>query len=310
MRPALFAAIGECLIELSPRGGGDWRMGVAGDTGNVAFYVRTMLGKDAVAYVTALGDDPFSNRIVAALDNWRISTDRIAVLPGLHPGLYAITLDRAERSFTYWRGESAARHLADDEAWLERALDGVDNLFFSGITLAILQPPARARLLRRLAVRRDAGARIAFDPNYRPALWSSPQKARAAIESACRIADIVLPTFGDEQALFGDAMPEVTAERLERLGAGEVVVKNGALPCLVRAGGRTCEVPALTPERLVDTTGAGDSFNGGYLAARLSGRPAQDAARLGHAVAARVVGAHGAIVEIDPDRALREAGLA
>ena len=299
MKAVSFASIGECMIELSGRDGDLWSMGFAGDTFNAAYYARAVLPAERrVAYVTALGDDPFSKRLRAFIGARGVETDRIREIPGRRPGLYAITLAGAERTFSYWRGESAARQLADDAEWLVAALAGAELLYFSGITLGILEPEARARLLAALAERRREGARIAFDTNFRPALWPDREVARFAMEAAYSVADVVLPTFDDEAALFGDASAQATANRIARSGGAEIVVKNGSEPCLVMSGGRSDWVPAVTPDRLVDTTGAGDSFSGAYLSGRLLGLDPLAAARLGHAVAAQVIGTRGAMADI------------
>jgi 2-dehydro-3-deoxygluconokinase len=287
------------MVELSGRDSDLWRMGFAGDTFNAAWYARAVLPKaHEVAYVTALGDDPFSDRMRQFIGGAGVTTDRIRTIPGRRPGLYAITLDRAERSFTYWRGESAARQLADDPAWLTEALSGADMLYFSGITLGVLSPEARIRFLDALAVRRQAGARIAFDPNFRAALWPDRNEAKAAMQAAYATADVVLPTLGDEAELFGDGSAEATAERIAAFGVSEVVVKNGDEPCLVATEKARVAVPAIKPEKVVDTTGAGDSFCGAYLAGRLMGVEPEAAARLGHAVAAQVIGVRGALAQV------------
>ena len=271
MKPVSFASIGECMIELSAATGDSWRMGYAGDTFNTAWYVRALLPQDRrVAYVTALGEDAFSERMRNFFVDAGIETERIRTVPGRRPGLYAITLKDAERAFTYWRGESAARLLADDPAWLKRALARADMLYFSGITLAILSPVARRRLLRELAARRAAGTRIAFDPNYRPALWPNKKLAREEIEAGFRVADVSLPTFSDAADLFGHKTADDTAAYMSEAGAGEYVVKNGDQPVLVFGDGVHGSVPPVKPKKVVDTTGAGDSFSGAYLAGRIS----------------------------------------
>jgi 2-dehydro-3-deoxygluconokinase len=299
MKPAAFASIGECMIELSAGKGDLWRLGFAGDTFNAAWYARAILPKErTVAYVTALGDDPFSERMKSFIGKADVETDRIRRVSGRRPGLYAITLKDAERSFTYWRGESAARLLADDRDRLRAALSDAELLYFSGITLAILTPPSRRRLLAELRRSRERGARIAFDPNFRPALWPDREMARRAMEAAYRIADIALPTFSDEAELFGDKRIEDTAARLAAAGVGEFVIKNGDKAALVFGDGKRRRVPPAKPERVVDTTGAGDSFAGAYLAARLTERDPFEAARLGHEVAAQVIGVHGALAKI------------
>ena len=300
MKPISFASIGECMIELSAGKGELWRMGFAGDTFNTAWYARATLPKTCgVAYVTALGDDPFSANMRKFFGKAGVATDRIREVANRRPGLYAITLKKAERAFTYWRGESAARLLADDPDWLGRALSNVDLLYFSGITLAILSEPARKTLMAELSKRRKEGARIAFDPNFRPALWPDRKLARAAMETGYRIADIALPTFSDEALLFGDRTVRETEKRLHDAGVGEFVIKLGDKPAVVFGDGLHGEVPPARPRKIVDTTGAGDSFGGAYLAGRIVGLDPVKAAHLGHLVAAEVIGVHGALAKID-----------
>jgi len=297
-----FASIGECMIELSGAAGDNWRMGFAGDTFNTIWYVRALSAPDyAVDYVSAFGDDPFSQKQRDFFAENGIGTAKSPIISGARPGLYAITLDGAERSFTYWRSDAAARRLAGDREALAASLKGRDIVYFSGITLAILAPTDRRALLEAIAAARDNGSRIAFDPNYRPRLWENAETARAAIGEAMRLADIALPTFPDEKDLFGDASPAATATRLAALGVKEIVVKDGTGPALVVAEGREESIPAVTANA-VDTTGAGDSFNGAYLSARLQGLAPAEAARRAHCVAARVVEFHGALAPMEEAR--------
>ncbi|MBL8583990.1 MAG: sugar kinase [Rhizobiaceae bacterium] len=289
------ASVGECMIELSSEGD-HWRMGFAGDTLNTLWGIKAILGGEASAsYVTAFGDDRFSQDQIAFLADNGINAASSPVLPGARPGLYAITLDGAERSFTYWRGDAAARRLADDPAKLEESLRDRHLIYFSGITLAILEAPARKNLLTAISAARANGGMIAFDPNYRPRLWPSPEAAREAMRQAMALSDIALPTLADEQALFGDADADATAARLQAAGVKEFAIKDGADPALVGDGGTPNVVAAERVERPVDTTGAGDAFNAGYLAAILCGLPPREAARKGHLTAAAVVGVRGAL---------------
>lgn len=293
------AAVGECMLELSGGNAGTWRMGHAGDVFNALWAIRALSGAEtACDLVTAFGDDPFSVSQRTFFTEHGIGAAASPTIAGARPGLYAITLDGAERSFTYWRSDSAARRLANDTGALARSLENRALVYFSGITLAILDEAARKRLLEVVDAARRGGARIAFDPNHRPRLWASPETARGAFEAALGLADIALPTFGDEAALFGDATPQATIARLSAAGVGEIAVKDGQEAALVAAEGKMTSVPPVAV-RAVDTTGAGDAFNGGYLAARLAGLAPRAAAGKAHRVAAAAVGVHGALAPFD-----------
>ncbi|RWG82819.1 MAG: sugar kinase [Mesorhizobium sp.] len=292
------ASIGECMLELSGQSGPNWRMGFAGDTFNTLWALHALSPERPAIYVSAFGDDPFSRDQIDFFAQNGIGIGNSPIIAGARPGLYAITLTGAERAFTYWRSDAAARQLASDPAALTKSLENQALVYFSGITLAILEGPARKTLLVAVARARAAGSLVAFDPNYRPRLWPSRETAQAAILEALAVTDIALPTFPDEQMLFGDATPQATAERLGKL-VGEVVVKNGEQPALIAASGAQQTVGAVHVAAPVDTTGAGDSFNGGYLAARIAGHAPADAARRAHRVAAAVVQVRGALAPFE-----------
>jgi 2-dehydro-3-deoxygluconokinase len=290
-------SVGECMIELSGGEGGQYRMGFAGDTLNAIWYARARLPAEwTTDYVTALGDDNYSDEMRAFLGAHAIGTGHIQTIAGRRPGLYMIRQKDGDRHFTYWRETSAARLMAEDREALANAFAGADLIYFSGITLAILAPRARGRLLKAIVGARNAGALIAFDPNARPALWRSPAVMGAAHTVAAGISDIVLPTFPDEKATFGDASAAATADRYLALGVREVAVKDGSEPAIVATSERRDSVPATAGE-VIDATGAGDSFNGAYLAARLQGAEPVEAARAAHKVAGVVIGHRGALVD-------------
>jgi 2-dehydro-3-deoxygluconokinase len=299
--PVLFAAIGECMLELRRAADGGYRLGYGGDTLNTAVYVARHAAEAGIAvdYVTALGDDPMSERM---LEGWRaegIGVGLIPRLPGRLPGLYAIDTDaHGQPRFYYWRSAAAARdmlHGGHVRGLLEKLAD-YDYLYLTGITLSILDEASRRLLVDLMDNLRARGGKVAFDSNYRPAGWPDASAARAAIEPVLRRADIALPTFGDERALFGDADPATTVTRLAALGIDEVCCKNDAEGCLLLAGGVTMSIPC--PERVtpVDATAAGDAFNAGYLVARIAGATPETAARHAHLLAAAVIRHPGAII--------------
>jgi 2-dehydro-3-deoxygluconokinase len=296
------ACIGEVMVELSDLAAADGRaaLGVAGDTFNTAIYLaRGLAGRGwSVDYVTALGTDSLSDRMVRAMAEEGIGAGHVARLPDRLPGLYAIEVDRSgERRFLYWRSESAARAMFGPGGVVLSALARFDLLYLSGITLAILAPEARARLTAFCADRRATGATVVFDSNYRPRLWPDAATARAAMEAMWRATSIALPSRDDEAALWGEAEASAILDRLGGWGVDEVALKDGASgPILSGAmrGGRYPPAP-----KVVDTTAAGDSFNAGYIAARLTGADPVASAEDGHALASRVIGHRGAILPRD-----------
>lgn len=289
--------IGECMVELAPAEGELFAMGFAGDTFNTAWYLRRLLPASVqVDYLSAVGEDAISTRMLAFMSGEGLGTGHIARIPGRSVGLYMIQLQDGERSFSYWRSTSAARCLAADAGRLARALDGVSLAYVSGITLAILPPEDRDHLLKALAAARATGTVVAFDPNIRPALWSDPGTMRASLMAGAEVADIVLPSFDDEAKHFGDVDPAATARRYS--AAGMVIVKDGANPITALVGGALSLHPTEAPVAIVDTTAAGDSFNAGFLAAHLSGSGLADAVAGGARLAARVVAEKGALARV------------
>ena len=295
-----FLSVGECMIEMSGGADGIWRMGFAGDTLNTLWYARAGLdpSNGPVGYLTALGTDAFSDRILAFLSASGIATDLIRRVPERRPGLYLIEQRDGDRHFSYWRDNSAARCLADDPAHLDRSIGAARLVYFSGITLAILSPDRRALLIDRLAAARAAGKIVAFDPNVRPVLWEDEETMRATIMRGAGAASIVLPSFDDEAKCFGDRRTSDTADRYRATGAEIVVVKNGGGPLLLDTPEGRTEVAARANVEIVDATAAGDSFNGAFLAAHLAGKRPRDAAETGCAIAAQVVSRHGALIDL------------
>lgn len=290
--------IGEAMVEMAPSAtAGDYRMGFAGDTLNTAWYLRHLLPATwAVDYLTAVGQDPVSQRMIGFLQNAGLGTAHVAQLPGRTVGLYMIELTDGERSFAYWRGQSAARLLAEDAGRLARGLTGAGIVYLSGITLAILQGTGRETLHAALSAARARGARVVFDPNLRPRLWQDNATMCRVVMETAALADIVLPSFEDEATFFGDADPKATADRYA--AAGLVVVKNGGDRLLTRDGGAYARHTAEPVRTIVDTTAAGDSFNAGFIAAWLACGDVPSAVRAGARLAARVIGHRGALCDV------------
>jgi len=293
------ALIGECMIELQQHANGSLQQSFGGDTLNTAVYLARLLGANGqVDYVTALGDDSFSDAMCKQWADEGIGLQRVQRLPGRLPGLYCIQTDaNGERRFLYWRNEAAVRDCFTTPAAepILAALVEYDVLYLSGITLAVLGEKGRERLLTVLSEARRRGARVVFDNNYRPRLWASVEQARQAYRDCLQQVDLALLTEDDEQALYG--LRDTQALLAAYHGRiGEVVVKRGANSCLVEAAGERFEIPACQVTRIVDTTAAGDSFSAAYLAQRLLGAGPVAAAEAGHRLASQVIQHPGAVI--------------
>ena len=281
------ACIGEAMIELSLTGQ-NAQVGVAGDSLNTAIYLCRSSRELTVDYITCLGDDPISDRISDFMSDNGIGTSQIKRILGASPGLYAITTTvEGERSFTYWRSSSAARQLFADGDF--SALENYDAVYLSGVSMAILPHSVRLGLLEWL---NQSLIKVIYDSNYRPNLWENIEDAQKITSAFWRRADIALPSIDDEMLLFDETAVEVTARFLANATVG--ALKRGEKGPL-SLGTEVHQAYESAPI-VVDTTAAGDSFNGGYLGSLLSGNSQADALMEGHNLAMCVVQHRGAII--------------
>ena len=290
-------AIGEVMAETRSIGDGNFAIGFAGDTYNTAVYAARQLGVvGAVSYLTRIGADPLSVALMDRIFEEGIDSSHVVIDPDRNIGIYSVSTDtHGERSFHYWRADSAARRLFTVEE-TAISMPQADIIYLSGISLAILTPVARQRLINALASRRAEGAKIAFDSNYRPKLWEDAMTARSTMQAIWEIADFALPSIDDEMVLFGDASEEAVIDRFAKKTWQGIAIKRGVRGplSLHLAADEHPDFPSA--RTVVDTTAAGDSFNGGYLAACLEGAGEVERLLAGHELASRVVGVNGAII--------------
>jgi len=290
--------IGEATVELARGGDGRFALASAGDTFNASIYLAR--SGERVAFATALGDDPYSDAIASLAAAEGIDTGLILRTAGRLPALSLVGIDGAgqRRSHT-WREAAPARDLFELPQWsrVAEAMTTARLIYFSGITLSLYSNIGLGRFLAAVELARAAGAKIAFDGNFRPHGWNGDlTRTRTVFAEALKRVDIALPAYDDEAVLWGDPSPEATVDRLQAFGVNEIVVKNGPNSALVAIGSarETAPVPeVVTP---VDPAAAGDGFNAGYLAARLAGRNAMEAANAAHRLAGEVIRHRGTIV--------------
>ena len=241
-------------------------------------------------------------------------------ITGLVAGLVLATSSAAMETAGDWHGELNIQpgvslplvlHIAGSEPdWqvsldspnqnvMTQAPDNIEMFYFSGISVAILDVEQREKLFDLINTLRSSGCRIVFDPNYRPRLWRDQQEAQEWMDKSYQVADIAFPGGDDHLALYGHTNADDVLAHLAPFGIGEVVMKNGAVGVHIVNNEGQFIVPVQTVTNVVDTTAAGDAFNGGYLAARLSGKNVTESASFGAMVAGTVIQHPGAIIPAD-----------
>lgn len=288
--------LGEAMAEIRSPQTDDYSLSFAGDTLNTAIYAKRMMQDGTVAYVTRIGTDALSASFRRFVEREEIDTRHFETDGKRNVGIYAVTTDDSgERSFSYWRASSAARQLfADDH---EIALPMARIIYLSGISMAILPPHARQRLIEALRrAQNDNAALIAFDSNYRPALWEDAETARDVIRAMWELADIALPSIDDEMALFNESSEQQVIDRFSSRAWHACAIKRGAKGPVSPSLPDKSHPEFLVEDHVIDTTAAGDSFNGAYLASLLNGDDEITRLNKAHKLAAKVIGHPGAII--------------
>ncbi|MGR5422066.1 sugar kinase [Vibrio sp. PNB22_4_1] len=295
------AIVGECMVELR-KSHDSLIQGFGGDTLNTAVYLSRLTHDHGIctSYITGLGKDSFSKDMLNSWQAESLNTDIVFLSDDKLPGIYAIeTAADGERSFFYWRNDSAAKYWLHEQNFNElcEALCSHQMVYLSGISIAILSPECRELLIELLKVCREKGVVIAFDNNYRAGLWSSKGEAQQAYRQILALTDIAFLTFDDEQALYGDKTEQEAIDRTRGLGVNEIIIKRGGKACLIVSEHDIDEVMPKPIMNVIDTTAAGDSFSAGYLAKRILGGSKHQSAAAGHTLAGVVIQHRGAIID-------------
>ena len=285
-------AIGEAMVEFNQtgeHGGRSYLQGFGGDTSNAVIAASRQGAK--CAFVTHLGDDDFGRM---CLDLWRtegVDTSGVGIVAAAHTGVYFVRHDANGHSFSYLRAGSAASRMQPVDL-PEPLLKSTKVLHVSGISQAISES-ATETVRRAIDIARAAGAVISYDPNLRLKLWSLA-RACEVIESTIPQCDQFLPSLDDVQLVSGLTEPREIVAWCHRRGAKTVVLKLGRQGSLV-SDGQSCVPVAAHRVDAVDATGAGDCFDGSYLARLAGGADPVSAARWASAAAAIATTGYGAV---------------
>lgn len=300
----MIAIIGECMLELTDvRFPGACSLRFGGDTLNTAVYLAR--AGIPCRFVTAVGHDWFSDKLLAAWKDEGIDTSAVLRHPTRIPGLYAIrTRADGEREFEYWRGQSAAAALfeIDGVDTILQELTQVELLYLTGVTLAVVGSQGRARIVALARGLREAGRRVAFDPNYRRQQWPTTAAAQAAFDEIASCASIVFAGMDDERAVRGVRSVSECFQHYRALGVRDIIVKDGAHGSTIFAASSSFSLRPTTTEMPLDTTGAGDAYNAAYIAATVRGESPRAAAAAAQKLAEVVIRHPGAITPREANR--------
>ena len=291
--------MGEAMVEFtrieSQKHDALYIRGLGGDTSNCAIAAARQ-GAD-VAYLSAVGKDQFGR---IAMEKWSdegIDVSHISIDPDAPTGIYFIEPAPEGRNFTYYRNDSAATKMTLSDA-SHNLLSKTAILHISAITQAI-SSAARGSAFNAIEIVKQSGGKVSYDTNLRLNLWGL-EEARSVINETAAKADILLPSLDEAQTLTGLDNKEDVVEFYLKFEPDILVLKCGSEGAIVVCGGEKKFIPALEVSAL-DTSGAGDTFAGAFLARIVQGESPFEAARFAVVAAGISVQGYGAVTPI-PNR--------
>lgn len=244
-----FSAAGQRLFEQNP----------GGAPANV-LCALARLGL-RTAFMGKVGADMHGEYLRRVLQEEGVGTEGLVTTDKAFTTLAFVALEAGERVFSFARKPGADTQLAPAD--IDPAALADARVFHFG-SLSLTDEPARSATLEAAAQAKAAGAVISYDPNYRAPLWPSEQAAAEMMRKPLPLVDVIKISDAETELLTGLASPEDAARHLAAQGAKLVAVTLGRDGVLLCTGGLCCTVPGFSVEA-VDTTGAGDSFWGGFL---------------------------------------------
>ncbi len=297
--------MGEPMLEFNqrppgPDGAVHYLEGHGGDTSNAA--VAASRQGASVGYITAIGQDAPGDSFIAMWVREKVDSTTVIRTDRAQTGVYFVTHDAAGHHFLHYRTNSPAALYAPAD--LPRAaIAAAKMLFVSGISQGISSSAADA-VFAAIDVARQHGVKVAYDTNYRPRLWP-PARAAAVMHAAIGQTDYVFPGMEDALVLTGLSEPNAILDFYLALGCPVVVLKMGEAGAYLADGEPRVHI-APHAVKVVDATGAGDTFCGASLARILAGDGTEQAARYANVAAALKCTGYGAVAPIPrPDDVLR-----
>jgi len=300
-------SLGEPMVEFCATSTGSlkdidfFERGWGGDTSNM-IVAAARLNKTC-GYVCRIGDDEFGRSFLEMWRREKVDTSHVIVEKGSFTGVYFISIvDGGEHDFTYYRKDSAASHLSPEDINPEY-IKQTKVFHSSGISQAI-STSCREAVFKAAEIAKNANAMFSYDPNIRLKLWSL-NTARAIVSYTIEIADIVMPSMEDAKLITNQPSCEDAAKEILKMGPKIVAIKLGAEGCLVMTEDETIKVPGFSVP-VVDTTGAGDAFDGAFLTGILEGFSLEKAAEFANATAALKTRGRGAVAPLPKRKEVEE----
>ncbi len=288
-------SIGECMIELfaeEPIETADtFTRSLAGDSFNICVAAQRL--GTSTGYVTRLGDDPFADYLLGTFQSLGIDTSGVKKVEGFNAAHFVALMPDGNREFVYYRAGSAPSTLEPDDLDPDY-IGSAKVLHCSGVALAISES-ARATVMRAARIAKERGIKVSYDPNYRHQLWSTGDMRKAASELLPYV-DYFLPTVPDDtRALMGSDDPHEVVDHFRGIGVPVVAATHGEHGAVIGCDEGVFDIPAYRPDGPIDTTGAGDAFNGGLIHGLLNGLSIAEAGRLGTVTAGLKLRGRGAL---------------
>lgn len=304
MSPAI-VCFGEPLLEFTeiegPDGDPIYVRGVGGDTSNCAIAAARQGA--SVGYLTAVSRDDFGDAFVRLWTDEGVDCSRVIRDAKANTGIYYIFPTPTGRNFVYFRAGSAASRMGPEDLPADY-IEGAQVLHVSGISQAISTSACDA-VFHAMELARKAGVAVSYDSNLRLKLWPLA-RAMAVIHEAMARCDIAFPSIDDSAMLTGLTDADAVADFYLGLGARTVALKMGAAGCLVATPQERHRFGPLKVDP-VDATGAGDTFDGAFLAEYVAHGDPFAAARYANAAAALTTTGLGAVTPISRRREVETA---
>lgn len=236
-----------------------------------------------VEFVGVTGQDHLAQLLIEDLRDNRVGSQYLRQTTGPTAVCIDIIGKDGERTFYSFRGASATRRYGTIPPDL---IGGTDCLHVSGYSFQ--DAYSRETALGLMAQAKYQGALISLDPSFHFA-----REFESYSSGVLADIDFIFPNCEEARLMGGSHVPHEAAASIRALGPQTVVVKLGDLGCYIASDGVNVHVPAYPAVPVVDTTGAGDAFCGGFLSAILWGMQLEQAAKIGHAAAACVISERG-----------------